>query len=106
MPQERDLFVKEIEDNRRALEFGGKDNGLFRHFCYPSGIYYPETAEWLRQCGILTATTCVSGIASQLSDPYYLPRFSDSMNIPGLVFEGWLCGVRSHSRTVEDTPVL
>ena len=96
MPPEKDLFLKEIEDNRRALDLDGKDRGLFRHFCYPSGVYYPESAEWLRQCGILSATTCAPGLASQTSDPYYLPRFSDSMNVPDIVFEGWVSGVFSH----------
>ena len=98
MPRERDLFVKEIEDNRRALELGGKDDGRFRHFCYPSGVYYPQTAEWLRQCGILSAATCDPGIAAQSSNPYYLPRFSDSMNIHGIVFEAWVSGVRGLPR--------
>ena len=106
MPRERDLFVKEIEDNRRALELGGKDDGRFRHFCYPSGVYYPQTAEWLRQCGILSAATCDPGVAAQSSNPYYLPRFSDSMNIHGIVFEAWVSGVRGYPGGAGDTPVL
>jgi peptidoglycan/xylan/chitin deacetylase (PgdA/CDA1 family) len=92
MPRGKDLFVKEIEDNRRALELDGKSNGVFRHFCYPSGIYYAESGGWLRQCGVLSATTCDAGLAQQTSDPYYLPRFCDSMKIPDIVFEGWVSG--------------
>jgi peptidoglycan/xylan/chitin deacetylase (PgdA/CDA1 family) len=98
MPPEKNLFVKEIEDNRRALAMDGQDKGVFRHFCYPSGIYYAGVGGWLRECGILSATTCEPGLASQSSDPYYLPRFSDSMNVQDIVFEGWVSGVRSHSR--------
>jgi hypothetical protein len=92
MPREKDLFVKEIEDNRRALHIDGKDNGGFRHFCYPSGVYYAESGGWLRQCGVLSATTCDPGLASQSSDSYYLPRFSDAMNVHDIVFEGWVSG--------------
>jgi peptidoglycan/xylan/chitin deacetylase (PgdA/CDA1 family) len=106
MPQEKDLFVKEIEDNRRALAMDGVDKGVFRHFSYPSGIYYAETGEWLRQCGILSATTCERGLASQSSDPYCLPRFSDSMNVHDIVFEGWVSGVDSRSGNANLRPIV
>jgi hypothetical protein len=92
MPPGKDLFVKEIEDNRRALDLDGKNSGVLRHFCYPSGVYYAQSGELLRQCGVLSATTCDPGLAKQSSDPYYLPRFCDSMNIHDVVFEGWVSG--------------
>jgi peptidoglycan/xylan/chitin deacetylase (PgdA/CDA1 family) len=106
MPQEKELFFKEIEDNRRALAMDGQDQRLFRHFCYPSGIYHAGSGAWLRECGILSATTCVPGLASRSSDPYYLPRFTDSMNIHGIVFEGWVSGVPSHSGNAEEPSVV
>jgi peptidoglycan/xylan/chitin deacetylase (PgdA/CDA1 family) len=95
MPKRKDLFVKEIEDNRLALDLAGKGNGVFRYFCYPSGVYYAESGGWLRQCGVLSATTCDPGLASQSSDPYYLPRFCDAMNVRDIVFEGWVSGAAS-----------
>jgi len=91
-PQRKDLFVKEIEDNRLALDLNGKGPGGFRHFCYPSGVYHAEYGGWLRECGILSATTCDPGLASPSSDPYYLPRFLDSMKVRDIVFEGWVSG--------------
>jgi peptidoglycan/xylan/chitin deacetylase (PgdA/CDA1 family) len=106
MPRDKDLFLKEIHDNHRALDGDGKDAGVFRHFCYPSGVYYAESAEWLRQCGVLSATTCVPGLAAQSSDPYYLPRFTDTMNVPDLVFEGWISGVPNHSGHPEAPPAV
>lgn len=48
LPPRKDLFVKEIDDNRRALDLDGKDNGVLRHFCYPNGVYCAESGGWLR----------------------------------------------------------
>lgn len=93
MPQGKELFVKEIEDNRRALDGTDKEEGVFRHFCYPSGVHYADSGEVLRQCGVISATTCNPGLASQSSDNYYLPRFCDAMNVRDIVFEGWITGI-------------
>jgi peptidoglycan/xylan/chitin deacetylase (PgdA/CDA1 family) len=92
MPPETDLFVREIEDNRRTLEIARGEEGAFRHFCYPSGVHYADSGRVLRECGVLSATTCDPGVASRRSDPRYLPRYLDSMNIPDVVFEAWVSG--------------
>jgi peptidoglycan/xylan/chitin deacetylase (PgdA/CDA1 family) len=91
-PLQKDLFVKEVEDNRRALDLDGQGGRVFRHFCYPSGVYRGEYGGWLRECGVRSATTCDPGLASPWSDPYYLPRFCDSMEVPDVIFDAWVSG--------------
>lgn len=91
-PQQKDLFLKEVEDNRRALDLDGQGNRVFRHFCYPSGVYHGEYGGWLRECGVLSATTCDPGLASPSSDPFYLPRFCDSMEVQDVIFDAWVSG--------------
>jgi peptidoglycan/xylan/chitin deacetylase (PgdA/CDA1 family) len=90
MPKEKKLFVKEIEDNRAALAH--VSSSASRHFCYPSGVCYPESEDLLRECGIVSATTCEPGWASPSSSPYSLARFCDSTSTRDLVFEAWTSG--------------
>src|SRR5260221_2611057 len=45
-PRDRELFLREIEDNRKSIqEMTGKNP---THFCYPSGVYDLEFLPWLR----------------------------------------------------------
>jgi peptidoglycan/xylan/chitin deacetylase (PgdA/CDA1 family) len=92
VPQAADLFIKEIEDNRRALDQYCKSRRGFGHFCYPSGVYHADSGALLRRCGIVSATTVEPGLASRSSDPYYLPRYLDCMNVDDIVFEAWVSG--------------
>jgi peptidoglycan/xylan/chitin deacetylase (PgdA/CDA1 family) len=90
-PRDRALFVREIEDNRRALaELAVGDP---THFCYPSGDYWGEFLGWLRELRVATATTCVPGLASRASDPLLLPRFLDDSRVSGDAFEAWASGL-------------
>ena len=82
--------MREIEENRSSLQRA--TGGEFRHFCYPSGVYYNESGETLRECGVVSATTSDPGLASPSSDPYYLPRFCDTTNTPDIVFTAWTSG--------------
>jgi peptidoglycan/xylan/chitin deacetylase (PgdA/CDA1 family) len=92
MPRDSKLFAREIEDNRHGLEAAATLEGGFHHFCYPSGVYYSDSGELLRKCGVLSATTCDPGLASRSSDPFYLPRYLDSTSVPDVVFEAWVTG--------------
>jgi peptidoglycan/xylan/chitin deacetylase (PgdA/CDA1 family) len=90
-PRVRELFVKEIVENRALIEqFSGKRP---RHFCYPSGRYGEELVPWLKETGVISATTCVSGLASRDSDPLALPRFLDDGTIDLLRFQSFVAGV-------------
>jgi hypothetical protein len=90
-PLERELFLREIHDNRKSIEaMTGKSP---THFCYPSGIHHPLLAQWLRETGIESATTCDSGLASPESDSFLLPRLLDGCGRSPNNFAGWLSGV-------------
>ncbi|HKQ99582.1 MAG TPA: polysaccharide deacetylase family protein [Pyrinomonadaceae bacterium] len=90
-PRDRELFMRELEDNRRSIrEMTGKDA---THFCYPSGSYDPVFLPWLREAGVRSATTCELGLASKDSDPLLLPRLLDISTLSRVEFASWLSGV-------------
>ena len=92
-PRDRDLFQREIRDNRaRILEYTGRDPV---HFCYPSGDYSQEFLPWLRDLNVKSATTCELGLAKQASEPLLLPRLLHAMNVADADFESWLLGMRT-----------
>lgn len=106
VPQQRDLFIREIVDNRERIQkMTGKPAN---HFCYPSGesrsMYFP----WLRETDVVSATTCIPGFATAQSDALLLPRLVDVSTLDDAEFEGWLAGVcsflprRSHARQLDE----
>jgi peptidoglycan/xylan/chitin deacetylase (PgdA/CDA1 family) len=90
-PMDRQLFLREIEDNRKSIqEMTGKNP---THFCYPSGVYDLKFLPWLREAGVVSATTCESGFASRSSNELLLPRFLDNATLSSIEFESWLTGI-------------
>ena len=90
-PLDRELFLREIEDNRQSIQ---AMTGLrASHFCYPSGVYDQRFLPWLEEAGIVSATTCETGFAARTSHPLLLPRFVDNAALSSIEFEGWLSGV-------------
>lgn len=90
-PLDRELFLREIEDNRQSIQ---AMTGLRpAHFCYPSGLYDHRFLPWLREAGIVSATTCETGFASRSSNQLLLPRFLDNATLSSIEFESWLTGV-------------
>ena len=93
VPLDKALFQREITDNRRYIkELTGQEAN---HFCYPSGVYHTRVLPWLREAGVVSATTCDLGFAKTDSEPLLLPRFLDSSNLSPIEFEGWLSGLSS-----------
>ncbi len=91
-PLEENLFLREIRDNRRKLlEMAA--NSVITHFCYPSGVYRFEFLPWLKKEGVVSATTCESGLASPYDSALLLPRLVDTSSHTPLEFESWLSGV-------------
>jgi peptidoglycan/xylan/chitin deacetylase (PgdA/CDA1 family) len=91
MPRDRDLFRKEIGENRAFLQkFTGSSP---HHFCYPSGEYDSLFLPWLKEEGVLSATTCEPGLATSRDEPLLLPRFIDTTGQSELEFESWITGV-------------
>jgi len=92
VPLDRELFLREIRDNRAHLvDILGHAPS---HFCYPSGYWRPEFLPWLKEAGVRSATTGDPGIAARSSDPLLLPRVMDSEWVDAIEFEGWLTGLR------------
>lgn len=90
-PKDRNLFIREIEDNRQSIQsMIGK---YATHFCYPSGVHDPVFLPWLNESGVVSATTCDPGFASTTSDRFLLPRVLDNPSLSPIEFEGWLTGV-------------
>ena len=94
IPRDRELFLRELSDNRSALVSFGLNPARLVHLCYPSGEHYPEFLPWLQEAGVVSATTCVPGLAAGSTDPLLLPRFIDTMRTPDVEFEAWSAGVR------------
>src|SRR5215469_11414021 len=92
VPASKDLFLKELADNRKFLKDIGQPGAT--HFAYPSGIYRDEVFPWLVESGIRSATSCDTGLATSRSKLLCLPRFVDTSQISNLEFESWLCGLR------------
>src|SRR5262245_662818 len=91
VPKDRNLFIREIEDNRQSIvSMTGKSAS---HFCYPSGVHDPAFLPWLSESGVRSATTCDPGFASVSSDPLLLPRILDNSGLSPIEFESWLTGV-------------
>jgi peptidoglycan/xylan/chitin deacetylase (PgdA/CDA1 family) len=90
-PMDRQLFLREIEDNRQSIqEMSGKHA---EHFCYPSGVYDLAFLPWLKESGVVSATTCETGFASRNSNPLLLPRMLDNPQLSSIEFESWLTGI-------------
>ncbi len=90
-PDDRGSFLQELNDNRDYIrKIVGSEP---RHFCYPSGRYKPEFVPWLREFGIISATTCDPRLVSTLDDPLLIPRLVDTSFLSAIEFESWLSGI-------------
>lgn len=91
MPRDRNLFRREINENRLFLQSitGARPH----HFCYPSGEHDALFLPWLREESVLSATTCEPGLAASRDEPLLLPRFIDTTGQSELEFESWITGV-------------
>jgi len=91
-PGDRDLFLREIIDNRQSIEAMRCGTTPVEHFCYPSGDHRPEFLPWLREAGVVSATTGRPGVAAPASNLLLLPRIVDTMNLTPLEFEACVTG--------------
>lgn len=91
VPRNESAIRREINENRERIE--AMTRRPARHFCYPSGVYYPELVTWLRGMQVDSATTCLPGLASPGRDPLLLPRFVDHSRVTEVEFEAWATGV-------------
>ncbi len=61
VPERRDLFLREVDENRLALADCGLDPRGLTHFCYPSGVHPPALLPWLSEAGVTSAVTTDPG---------------------------------------------
>ena len=89
----RERLFAELEDNRqRIVSYTSTEP---RHYCYTGGFYLPQHPQYLKDYGILSATTCETGLCTSQTDPLRLPRLVDTMAISDLEFRAWLMGTGS-----------
>ncbi len=103
-----DAMVKEISDNQQVLKTTTAEPLV--HFCYPSGIYGNEHPDWLRACGVTSATTLEPGLNSVGSNPFLLKRILDRDNWSDIEFEAAISGLRElpHAlwRRLKETQII
>jgi len=90
LPLEAEQVRKEIEDNRRILE--PLTGHRLRHFCYPSGIHHEDHLRPLSEAGVVSGTTCNSGLNYADAPPLTLDRFLDGNNVSWIEFEAEMSG--------------
>ena len=89
----RERMFSELHDNqRRIVAFTSSEP---RHFCYTGGFYLPQHPKFLKEYGMLTATTCRPGLCTGSSDQMTLPRLVDTAALSELEFRAWLAGTAS-----------
>lgn len=93
VPHERELFLRELEDNRRVI--GAVSSVPAVHFCYPCGHYAPEFFGWLRADGVKSATTSDFGLAAARTNAYRLPRLLDHARMSSVEFGASVSGLAS-----------
>lgn len=87
---DRNAAMREVLENARALQrMLGKE---CVHLCYPSGEWQPHQLEWLQELGIVSATTCDTGMNHADVHPLALYRFVDSESVSDIEFEAELAG--------------
>ena len=90
VPADETLVRREILENRARIEaITGRPA---QHFCYPSGVHYPELLGWLGKLDVVSATTCDTGLAAPTDNPLLLPRFLDHSCVSPTEFEAWATG--------------
>lgn len=89
LPNKRDSFLRELEENKDFIRQLTKSP---HHFCYPNGVFEAGKAAWLRDSDVASATTCEPGLATSNSNPYRLPRLVDTSTLRLIELEGWVSG--------------
>jgi peptidoglycan/xylan/chitin deacetylase (PgdA/CDA1 family) len=86
----RERMFAELQDNRDRITAYSSNEP--RHFCYTAGFYLPEYPVFLKEYGILSATTCEPGLCTTQTDPFLLPRLLVTPALLDLEFRAWLAG--------------
>ncbi len=89
-PQDREMALREITENRSILEpLTGR---RLKHFCYPSGIYSQAQWPYLSEAGMRSAVTTDRGLNFRETRRYALKRFGDGDVLSQIEFEAEIYG--------------
>jgi peptidoglycan/xylan/chitin deacetylase (PgdA/CDA1 family) len=90
LPADAAAIDGEIENNREVLEplVGRK----LVHFCYPSGIHDESHLRPLANAGLISGTTCNTGLNYSDTPLLTLHRFLDGNNVSWIEFEAEMSG--------------
>ncbi len=97
-PVDEELACKEIRDNKEAIN--PLLSSPMQHFCYPSGVWSTRHWEVLEREGVLTATTCETGLVDQDSPRFAWRRILDSSRVSQIEFEAEVSGFNELLRFV------
>jgi peptidoglycan/xylan/chitin deacetylase (PgdA/CDA1 family) len=86
----RERMFSELDENRRRISAFTPIEP--RHFCYTGGFYLPEHVGYLKDYGMVSATTCDVGFCEANTNPLLLPRLVDTPGLSDLEFRAWLMG--------------
>ena len=98
LPPDFNGTAMEIRENQNAIRL--LTGRTARHFCYPSGKYSSQHPGWLTQLGVISGTTCDTGLNDVRTSSLLLKRFLDSDSFSDIAFEAEVCGVRELARRV------
>lgn len=90
VPREREALVAELQINQDYIRrYTGRTS---RHFCYPSGVWWPELFSWLGAFGLESAVVGEKAYATAATERMQLPRFVDTCPVTPLEFRAWVTG--------------
>lgn len=89
-PEDESVARQEILDNRTSL--GTMIAHQVEHFCYPSGVWASHQWPWLASLGVISATTCNSGMIDKHSPKLGLTRFLDGEYVSDIEFKSEVYG--------------
>ena len=97
-PTDTGVAAQELRDNRAALQ--DHVAAPLNHFCYPSGEW--DEAHWpvLQEAGMLTATTCESGLVDARTPPLAMNRILDSARVSQIEYEAEVSGFNQLIRSL------
>jgi len=90
LPADEDVVRREIAENRAVL--APVAARPLEHLCYPSSEHYPEQFEWLRELGVVSGTTCDTGLVRRGDDRYRLARILDGECVSEIELQAEMCG--------------
>ena len=90
LPENRNGTCAEIRENRQIL--GQLSAQCLQHLCYPSGVWSERHWLWLKEMGVVSATTCKPGFNYQSTPWLALSRFLDGDNIAQIEFQAEMTG--------------